>query len=115
MSIQHAHTRVSHIKIISVYQVHFLSLHDASLELIEEDKPQRSMAQESPALTLYPCSLLWLSKGGNDGVMINTGPVWRSKSLSPAKINHPVSQRDGRHTSRLIEHAKGHRFFPLRL
>lgn len=44
-------------------------------------------------------------------MMINMGLVWRSKSLSPAKINHHVSQRDGRHTSQLIEHAKGHRFF----
>lgn len=44
-------------------------------------------------------------------MMINTGLVWRSKSLSPANINHHVSLDDGRHTSQLIEHAEGHRFF----
>lgn len=43
--------------------------------------------------------------------MINMGLVWRSKSLSPANINHHDSRDDGRHTSQLIEHAKGHRFF----
>lgn len=46
-------------------------------------------------------------------MMINMGFVWRSKSLSPANINHHVSRDDGRHTSQLIEHAKGHRFFPF--
>lgn len=60
---------------------------------------------------MYSCRLLCLSKGGNDGVMINMGLVWRSKSLSPAKINLRVSRDDGRHTSQLIEHAKGHWFF----
>lgn len=42
-------------------------------------------------------------------MMINTGLVWRSKSLSPANINHHVPLDDGRHTSQLIEHARGHR------
>lgn len=43
-------------------------------------------------------------------MMINMELVWRSKSLSPANINHRVSLDDGRHTSQLIEHAKGHWF-----
>lgn len=42
-------------------------------------------------------------------MMINTGLVWRSKSLSPANINHHVPLDDGRHTSQLMEHARGHR------
>lgn len=44
-------------------------------------------------------------------MMINMGLVWRSQSLSLANINHHVSLDDGRHTSQLIEHEKGHRFF----
>lgn len=90
------------------------AFYDASIDLIK-DKLQRSTAQKNPTLALYLHRLHCLSKGGNDGVMINTEHVWRSKSLSPAKINHNVSQNDGRHAFQLIEHAKGHRFFLERL
>lgn len=47
------------------------ALNDASLELIKEERLQRSKGQQNPALPLTSFCLLCLSEGGNDGATTN--------------------------------------------